>query len=152
MTDHLRVVIPGTASGLRTAAEELDRFSSAHALEMAAVWPFQVALDEILSNIVHHGLRGAGAERRIEIEIELLPADLRVTVLDDAPAFNPLEAPAPDTSLPLGKRPLGGLGIEVVRKLMDVVEYERREGRNRLVLERRIGQGPSEGGPGQSGG
>jgi serine/threonine-protein kinase RsbW len=63
---------------------------------------------------------------------------LQLTVLDDAPPFDPLEAPEPDTTLPVEQRPLGGLGIFLVRKLMDEVQYERRDGRNRVACRKRI--------------
>ena len=49
-----------------------------------------------------------------------------------------LAAPDPDTSLAIEDRPIGGLGIGLVRRLMDETEYERREGKNRLRLRRRL--------------
>ena len=57
---------------------------------------------------------------------------------DDAPGFDPLAVPEPDTSLAIEDRPIGGLGIALMRRLMDETEYERREGRNRLRLRRRL--------------
>jgi serine/threonine-protein kinase RsbW len=61
-----------------------------------------------------------------------------MVVLDDAAPFNPLEAPAPDTAEPLETRSPGGLGIALIRQLMDVVEYDRLEVGNRLRLRRRL--------------
>ena len=57
---------------------------------------------------------------------------------DDGPAFDPLAAQAPDTTLGLDERPVGGLGLMLVRRLMDDVAYERRDGRNHLRLRRRL--------------
>ena len=57
---------------------------------------------------------------------------------DDAEPFNPLDAPLPDTAAPLEGRQVGGLGIALVRHLMDGVVYERTGGRNRLVLRRGV--------------
>ena len=62
------------------------------------------------------------------------PPRCEVVVSDDGPAFDPLAAAAPDTSLGVEERPIGGLGIALVRRLMDEVEYERRDGRNHLRL------------------
>ena len=59
-------------------------------------------------------------------------------VIDDGHAFNPLEAPPPDLSLPMEKRPIGGLGIHLLRELSDGITYERRNGTNRLVLTKRM--------------
>jgi len=61
-------------------------------------------------------------------------------VLDDARPFNSLEAGAPDTGLPLDERPIGGLGVEIVRRLMDTIAYARQDdGHNRLTIRRRLG-------------
>ena len=132
-----RLLVPGSHEGIRQAAERFDAFSAAHGLSKGEVWPFHVALDETLSNIVGHGLRGApGAQ--IAIELRLIDRELEMVIVDDAPPFNPLEAAAPDTELPLEERPVGGLGIALVRKLMETVEYERSGDRNRLRLRRKL--------------
>jgi anti-sigma regulatory factor (Ser/Thr protein kinase) len=131
----LRVV--GTPEGIRKAAEDFDRFSDAHALSSKARWPFQVALDEMLSNIVEHGYHGAHG-REIEVRFALGDGVLQVTIEDDAAPFDPLQAPEPATGRPLEEREVGGLGISLVRKLMEAVEYERAGGRNRVVLRRKV--------------
>lgn len=134
------LVVPGTTEGLRAAERGFDEFSTAHGLTRKDTWPFHVALDEILSNVVRYGFSSQGSSGRIEIELRLEPETFEMVILDDAPPFNPLEAEPPDTSLDLDKRPVGGLGIEIVRRLMDVTEYQRvDDGRNRLTLRRRIG-------------
>lgn len=134
------LVVPGTADGLREAEEGFDEFSAAHGLTRNDTWPFHVALDEILSNIVQYGYAGQESSSRIEIQLRHEGEALEMIILDDAPPFNPLAAEAPDTSLSVEERPVGGLGIEIVRRLMDVIEYQRgKDGRNRLTLRRRLG-------------
>jgi serine/threonine-protein kinase RsbW len=59
-------------------------------------------------------------------------------VEDDGQPFNPLEAPEVDTTKPLEERTIGGLGIHIVRKLMDGLEYQRHEGKNLLVLKKHL--------------
>jgi len=63
---------------------------------------------------------------------------LKVEVIDDGRAFNPLEVPAPDLSLAMRDRPIGGLGIHLLRELADEVKYERRDGTNRFLLTKRL--------------
>jgi anti-sigma regulatory factor (Ser/Thr protein kinase) len=63
---------------------------------------------------------------------------LRAEVEDEGPAFNPLEMALPDTRQPLEERSVGGLGIYLVRTLMDEVAYRRQNGSNLLVLEKKI--------------
>jgi anti-sigma regulatory factor (Ser/Thr protein kinase) len=132
--------VPGTPDGLREAERAFDEFASGHGLTNNDTWPFHVALDEILSNIVKYGFSGQEATGRIEIELRLETDALEMVILDDAPPFDPLEAARPDAGLALEERPIGGLGIEIVRRLMDVVEYQREDsGHNRLTLRRRLG-------------
>lgn len=133
------IIVPATPAGLREAERGLDEFSAAHGLTRNDTWPFHVALDEILSNIVKYGRPGPGG--RIEVSLDLLENEaLEMVILDDSDAFNPLEAEAPDTSLGVEDREIGGLGIEIVRRLMSVIEYERVDERqNRLTLRRRLG-------------
>jgi len=61
-----------------------------------------------------------------------------LVIEDDAGPFNPLDAPAVDTSLPLEQKPLGGLGILLIRKSVDELEYRRSGNRNVLVMKNRL--------------
>jgi anti-sigma regulatory factor (Ser/Thr protein kinase) len=61
-----------------------------------------------------------------------------VAIEDDGIPFNPLEKETPDTDLPLEERKIGGLGIHLVRNLMDKVSYQRRVDKNRLTLVKNI--------------
>ena len=134
------LVVAATTDGLEQAESGLDAFSAAHGLTRNDTWPFHVAIDEILSNIVKYGLAGEGAQGRVEIRLLLESEALEMVILDDAAPFNPLEAERPDTDLAAEEREIGGLGIEIVRRLMDSIEYERVQSRqNRLTLRRRLG-------------
>lgn len=94
-----------------------------------------VALDELLTNTVSYGLPEAGGE--VTVEVALHPDRLTVTVSDNGMAFDPLGQSAPDTSLAVEERPIGGLGIHLVRQLVEDVSYQRRSGRNVVVLTKR---------------
>jgi anti-sigma regulatory factor (Ser/Thr protein kinase) len=137
MTAGRPLLVPASAEGLRLAAEAFDAFASARGIPLDVVRSVQVALDEVLSNTVHHGYRSQGKGRRIEIGFRIEDGILEVTIQDDAPAFNPLAAPVPDTTSSLAKRRERGLGILLTRRLMDEVEYARAEGRNRVTLRKR---------------
>ena len=104
-------------------------------------WPesltFKVnlVLEELGINILTHG--GKGKERRPEIEIVLTSEDhaLTIEVLDDGHPFDPLQdSPKPDLTATIEGRPIGGLGIHLVRNLMDDLHYQRDAGKNRLTL------------------
>jgi len=140
--DTRRLSVPATDDGVRIVLDAVAALMATHGLSKAVTWPVEVSLDEVLANVVHHGLEGRGAGSAVEVELGLDPAAepplCEVVVVDDGPEFDPLSALAPDTSLGVEDRPIGGLGIALVRKLMDEVEYERRDGRNRLRLARRL--------------
>jgi serine/threonine-protein kinase RsbW len=138
MEDRQTALVPASAAGVRLAAEAFDAFASAGGISVEVLRSVQVALDEVLSNTVRHGYRSQG-EGRIEIGFRTFEGVLEVTIEDDAPAFDPLAATLPDTTSGLAHRPGGGLGILLTRRLMDEVEYERAQGRNRVVLRKRTG-------------
>ena len=136
-----RLSVPATDAGIRAALDTLEALWAAQGVSRAVSWPVDVSLDEVLANVVRHGLEGRGEESRVALEIDFEPGDpprCEVRIEDDGAAFDPLQAPPPDTSLDIDERPIGGLGIELVRRLMDEVHYERRDGRNRLRLARRL--------------
>lgn len=126
------ISVPGSLPGLLQAVRAFEAFGRTHALPQAAAWRFLLALDEILSNIIRHG--GAAAGAAIDLTFAIEAEAVSVEISDAAMAFNPLLAAAPDTSTPLEARQPGGHGITLVRGLMDETLYERRNGRNHLVM------------------
>jgi anti-sigma regulatory factor (Ser/Thr protein kinase) len=109
----------------------LDELWERHALEAVIRADLNVAVEEILSNIIRHG--GAGG-KPAQARIEVLPERIRIEIRDRGAAFNPLEYPAPDTALSLDQRRPGGLGIFLVRGIMDQTEYQRRDGMNCFTM------------------
>ena len=131
--------VSGSREGLLSVTAALDRWRGENSLPASAVWPFQVALDELLSNTVRCGYADDPGRHEIEVRFEIRDGFIEVAVQDDAAAFDPLQAPEPDTARPILERPIGGLGILLVRRLMDEVRYERVGDRNLLTLRKRLG-------------
>jgi serine/threonine-protein kinase RsbW len=107
--------------------------------------PVTLCLEEVLSNVIRHGCP-AGQHCDIEVRYTILEDGIEVEVSDNARAFDPLSLPPPDLNAPLEQRKAGGLGVFLVRKLMDEVHYEHRDGRNHLVFRKRW-QKPAAGKP-----
>ena len=101
-----------------------------------------LAAEELLTNIATHAYGGQPG-REARVEIRLLPEEIQIRFEDAGPPFNPLEQPAPDLEAPLATRPVGGLGILLVRQLVDRWEYAR-EGATNIVTAalRPAGRGP----------
>ncbi len=135
------VVVPGTPDGLERVAEAFERFSAACALPSQARWRFLVALDEVVSNVVRHGLEPRAGPIVLTFSFE--SGVLSAEVVDAAGPFDPLAAPSPDTASSLARRRPGGIGIALTRGLMDDVRYERREDRNHLTMTWRLRPDPS---------
>jgi anti-sigma regulatory factor (Ser/Thr protein kinase) len=136
-----RLSVPATDEGIKAALDALEGLWAAEGVSRAVTWPVAVSLDEVLANVVRHALAGRGESAQVALELQLEPGDpprCQVRVEDDGPEFDPLAAPPPDMALGLDERPIGGLGIELVKRLMDEVHYERRDGRNRLRMTRRL--------------
>ncbi len=133
----MTIVLRNELAELGRVSQEVAEFWSQHGLPAELEGDLNLALEEILANIILHGYRD-GAEHEIVVRLEAEPAEVRAAVEDDGVAFNPLEAPEPDLSAPLDQRRIGGLGLHLVRNLVDRLQYERRGDRNHLRMTKRI--------------
>jgi anti-sigma regulatory factor (Ser/Thr protein kinase) len=133
-TAHRRArVEPRAGTAVEKVLSAFDRLAAGDA-EMVALTPdFHLVIDEIISNVERHG-SASGTEPRLWCELVRRPDTVEMIVVDDGPAFDPLQQPEPRLEGALEDRPVGGLGIFLVRRLMSDVRYERRDGRNRLRL------------------
>lgn len=117
-------------------ADELQAFASGHGVSDGTLFAVNLALEELVTNTISYGFEDGG-EHVITISLDVDGPDLHVRVEDDAKAFNPLEREAPDLNAPIEDRPIGGLGVHLVRTLMDEVRYERVGARNVLSMRKR---------------
>lgn len=95
-----------------------------------------LALDEAVTNVIGHAFNEQTPPHLIAVELDITDASVTATVIDNGRAFDPSAAPEPDVSLPLAQRDPGGLGILLVHRMVDRVEYHRAAGENRLRLEK----------------
>jgi anti-sigma regulatory factor (Ser/Thr protein kinase) len=100
-----------------------------------------VVFEELLSNIVSHAYRDEG-EHTIDLRAELSADRLALTITDDGRPFNPFTSVAPDTTaVSTQEREPGGLGIHLVRNMMDEVSYRRRTNKNVVILVKHLEAG-----------
>jgi anti-sigma regulatory factor (Ser/Thr protein kinase) len=137
-----RTSVPSEAAQLPALTQFLQEFWSAAALPPAQALSFELALEEIFMNVVMHGSH-PGTVPRVEVSLVLTDGDVTMTLEDDGPEFDPLSLPRPDVEASLGDRPIGGLGVFLVRQMMDAVSYQRVGARNQLRMSKRI-EGPEE--------
>ncbi len=118
---------------LETLTEEIFNYYLQNGIAEGDCYEIRLALEEAISNTIKYGyedqqvhtiyVRAGFEDNRILLEIE-----------DDANVFNPLEAATPDISLPLEKKPIGRLGIYLMRTVMDEIDYKRAGMRNILRM------------------
>ncbi|MBR1702859.1 MAG: SpoIIE family protein phosphatase [Lachnospiraceae bacterium] len=121
---------PAEGSAQTDAMKSVEVFLEEQQVTNAERNRMLVALDEIFSNIC----RESKAVQAV-VGCRVSEKEIRLWFVDDGVAFNPLERPKPELDKPLQERKEGGLGIYMVRKMMDDVNYERRNGKNYLILE-----------------
>jgi anti-anti-sigma factor len=127
---------------LARVMQMIDEFCAGMAASAADVSALHLALEEIVTNVITHGYH-SDASRSFAVRLEAVAAGrIRAVVTDDAPAYNPLARAEVDTNLPLEARPVGGLGVHLVKKLMDVCIYERRGEQNLFSIERKLSRAP----------
>jgi anti-sigma regulatory factor (Ser/Thr protein kinase) len=124
---------------IRRLGEVAERFGAAERLSDEDVMAINLVLDELVTNTIEYGYEDA-ARHEIQVTLALEGGTLTIRIEDDARAFDPVAAPPPDLTLALEDRPVGGLGIHLVRSVMDSVEYQRHEGRNILTMRKTIGR------------
>jgi len=137
MRPMMRLVIDSRLSEIRRASELVDEFKARHGLADDDANAIHIVLDEVLSNSIRHGLGGAESHA-IAVMLDLSDGEITIEVEDDGVAYDPTQAPAPVLAGTLEERTEGGLGMTFVRGLTNAIEYQRIDGRNRLVLRRRI--------------
>jgi phosphoserine phosphatase RsbU/P len=136
MREELQINLGNKLSELTRFNQAMAGFGQRHGLGPKVVHDLNLALDEILTNIISYGYTDS-EEHQIRVRLSARPGEVKVEVEDDGQSFNPLAAREPDTTEALEERSIGGLGIHLVRQLMDGLDYKREADRNILTVRKR---------------
>jgi anti-sigma regulatory factor (Ser/Thr protein kinase) len=122
---------------LERLVEFVGRFCELQGVPEEICYQLQIVLEELVINAIKHGgcepTKGA-----IRLAIRKEGDEVSAVLSDSGVGFNPLDAPSPDLTKSLRDRPVGGLGIHLVRHLIPSIRYERRGGRNYLYLTKPV--------------
>jgi serine/threonine-protein kinase RsbW len=115
----------------------LEELGEEWELPLPLVMSLNLALEEALANIITYGYDDTNPH---EIAIEFLSDGkvLTISIIDDGHEYDPTVREDPDITLSVDDRPIGGLGIFLIKKIMDRVEYQRKNNKNHLVLTKNI--------------
>jgi serine/threonine-protein kinase RsbW len=122
-------------ASLGPLAVAVEAFAEIHEWSADVKLHVGLVLEELVQNIVSYGYPD-GRPGRIDVTLRQGSHRIGLTVEDDGDAFDPFSQPDPDFTLDLEDRPIGGLGIHLIRKLMDRHAYRRVDGHNRVDLEK----------------
>lgn len=115
---------------LQTWAEEI---ATDFDMDTASLFDFQLCLDELVSNIINYAYT-PGSEQRITVNYMANDILNGFEIIDSGAPFNMLEKAEPDVNKKLSSMEIGGLGIFLLKKLMDHIEYERENNHNKLRI------------------
>jgi anti-sigma regulatory factor (Ser/Thr protein kinase) len=137
MNKELLIKIKNNISEVTHLGAILEEFGETNDISIDLIRKFNLALDEILTNIISYGYEDNN-EHIISVDLIKSSDTLTAIIEDDAKIFNPLQVPEPDTSLQVEEREIGGLGIHIVKKIMDSVEYEANGNKNIIKIQKKL--------------
>ena len=97
-----------------------------------------IAIDELFSNIARYAYNPETGSATVQVEVTENPLAVVITFIDHGKPYDPLAKEDPDTKLSAEERQIGGLGIYMVKKTMDDVSYEYKDGRNILKIKKNL--------------
>ena len=100
---------------------------------LKTVMQIDVALDEILANVAHYAYP-EGTVGKVQVSLSVEPNRITLTFVDEGKPYDPTQKSDPDTTLSADEREIGGLGIFLVKKTMDSIDYEYADGKNVLRI------------------
>lgn len=97
-----------------------------------------VAIDELFGNIAHYAYQPEVGAATVQVEVKDDPLSVVITFIDHGIPYDPLAKTDPDTTLSADDREIGGLGIYMVKRTMDDISYEYKDGRNILTIKKNL--------------
>lgn len=133
----MQVVLKNKPEEKRKLLAALQDFARDNHLPPAVLQAADLVLEEHLTNLMNYAYADDLAHEII-VRFEVHQGALAIEIEDDGGPFNPLLSPEVDTAVPLEEKPIGGLGIHLMRKFMDDLQYRRERGKNILTLRKRL--------------
>lgn len=119
-----------------------ERTGAAEGIAPEIMFRVALALEEAVTNVIRHAFGELPAPHVLRVQLEIGPGSLTAEVLDNGRPFDPAAAPEPDLSGAIKEREPGGLGIHLMRSMMDRIDYRHADGFNRLTLVKRLTDPP----------
>lgn len=130
------LIVDASIDNLRAVTDFVEEQLDSFGCPMKAQMQVDIAVDELFSNIAYYAYASGQGRATIQVELQNEPRAVVIRFIDSGVPYDPLSKADPDTTLSAEERQIGGLGIYMVKKSMDEVCYERRDGENILTIKK----------------
>lgn len=132
------IVVEATIESIPKVTAFVDEQLEQLECPMKTQMQVDVAIDELFSNIAHYAYNTEIGSATVRVEVMEAPLAVVITFIDNGVPYDPLAKADPDITLSIEERDIGGLGIYMVKKTMDDVSYEYKDGQNILRIKKNI--------------
>lgn len=133
-----QLTVVASVENIETVTDFVNEQLEAFDCPMKAQMQIDIAIDEIFGNIAHYAYNPDIGEATVKVEVTENPLAVIITFIDNGVPYNPLKQADPDITQSADERQIGGLGIYMVKKSMDEITYEYKDGQNVLSVKKRI--------------
>lgn len=130
------LTINATVENIHTVTDFVDEHLEALGCPMKTQLQIDIAIDELFSNIAHYAYNPDVGPATVQVEVQEDPMAVIISFIDNGVPYDPLAKEDPDITLSAEDRAIGGLGIYMVKKSMDAVSYEYKNGQNILRIKK----------------
>ena len=132
------LTVVATVENIETVTDFVNEQLEALDCPMKAQMQIDIAIDELFGNIAHYAYNPEIGEATVRVEVVENPLSVVITFIDNGVPYDPLKNDDPDTTLSADARDIGGLGIYMVKKSMDDITYEYKDGQNILTIKKSL--------------
>ena len=132
------LTIAATVENIETVTDFVNEQLEAYDCPMKAQMQIDIAIDELFGNIAHYAYNPEIGQATVRVEVVEDPLSVVITFIDKGVPYDPLAKADPDTTLSAEERAIGGLGIYMVKKSMDEIVYEYKNGHNILKIKKNL--------------
>ena len=130
--------IAATVENIEVVTDFVNEQLEVLGCSIKAQMQIDIAIDELFGNIAHYAYDPDIGSATVRVEVMEEPLSVVITFIDGGVPYDPLLAADPNTGLPIEEREIGGLGIYIVKKSMDEIIYEYKDGKNILSIKKKL--------------
>lgn len=132
------LTISASVDNIETVTEFINEQLEALDCPMKAQMQIDIAIDELFGNIANYAYNPEIGQATVRVEVIEEPLAVVITFIDNGVPYDPLKKEDPDITLSAEEREIGGLGIYMVKKSMDEINYEYKDGQNIISIKKQL--------------